>query len=54
MCQPGWGLGGNRGEGINVYVYTAESLHCSPETITALFIGYALIQNVSGIKNILN
>ena len=48
MCQPGWGLGGNRGEGINVYVYTAESLHCSPETITALFIGYTPVQNGEG------
>ena len=26
----------------------AESLHCSPETITTLLIGYFLIQNVSG------
>ena len=28
----------------------AESLHCSPETITALLIGYASIQNVFGVK----
>ena len=28
----------------------AESLHCSPETITALLIGYTSRQNVFGVK----
>ena len=28
----------------------AESLHCSPETITILLIGYIPIQNVFGVK----
>ena len=27
-----------------------ESLHCSPETVTTLLIGYSPIQNVFGVK----
>lgn len=33
-----------------MYMY-AESLHCSPEVITAPLIGYTAIQNVLGVKN---
>ena len=29
----------------NGYMYMAESLHCSPEMITTLLIGYTPIQN---------
>ena len=34
-----------------MHVPVAESLHCSPETIT-LLIGYTPIQNVFGVKKI--
>ena len=37
------------GEGLgrmNISICMAESLHCSPETITALLIVYTPIQNV--------
>ena len=34
-----------RGEWIHVYVCMAESLCCSPETITTLLIGYTPIQH---------
>ena len=45
MCQPRWeGLWGENG-----YMYMAESLHCSPETITTLLTGYTPIQNVFGV-----
>ena len=45
MCQPRWeGLWGENG-----YMYKAESLHCSPETITTLLIGYTPIQNAFGV-----
>ena len=40
MWQPGWQ--GNLGE--HGY-HTAESLHCSHETITTLLISYTLLQN---------
>ena len=40
-----WMGGECRGEWIHVYVYMAESLQCSPETVTALLIGYTPIQN---------
>ena len=47
MCQPGreedWGR-------MNTCVCTAESLHCSPEIITTLLIGYTPIQNGFGVK----
>jgi len=33
------------GEWIHVCVYMADSLPCSPETITTLLIGYTPIQN---------
>ena len=33
-------------------VCMAESLHCSPETVTTLVISYTLIQNVFGVKKI--
>ena len=32
----------------------AESLHCSPETITTLLIDYLPIQNDFGVKKIKN
>ena len=40
MCQPGW----QWGLGENGYMCVAESLCCSPETITTLLTGYTLIQ----------
>jgi hypothetical protein len=30
---------------MHIYAYMAESLHCSPEIITALLISYIPIQN---------
>ena len=30
----------------------AESLHCSPETITTLLIAYTPMQNVFGVKKL--
>ena len=30
---------------MDICIYIAESLHCSPETITTLLIGYTPIQN---------
>ena len=33
-------------------VCMAESLHCSPETVTTLVISYTPIQNVFGVKKI--
>ena len=43
MRQPGWeaSLGGNG----YIYVCIAESLCCSPKTITTLLTGYTQIQN---------
>jgi len=38
MCQPGRGW-------MDTCIHMAESLHCSPETITILLIGYIPIQN---------
>jgi len=47
MWQPGWeGVWGRMDAGIRV----AESLPCSPETITALLISYTPTQNVFGVK----
>ena len=40
--QEGRGLGG---KWIHAYICVAESLCCSPETITALLIGYTPVQN---------
>ena len=42
MWQPGWqrGFGGR----IDTYLCMAETLCCSPVTITTLLIGYALIK----------
>ena len=38
MCQPGWeGIWGR----MDTCICMAESLHCSPETITTLLFGYA-------------
>ena len=37
----GKGVGGRMG----ICIYMAESLHCSPETITTLLIGYTSVQN---------
>ena len=47
MCQPG--QRGIRGR-MDICIHMAEFLHCSPETITILLIGYIPIQNVFGIK----
>ena len=35
---------------MDTCIYIAESLHCSPETITTLLIGYTPKQNVFGVK----
>ena len=49
MWQPGWeGLWGRR----DTRMYMAESLHCSPETITTLLNSYTPKQNVFGVKKI--
>ena len=37
----GWGVWGR----MDTHIRVAESLHCSPETITALLISYTPIQN---------
>ena len=37
---------------MDTCICSAESLHCSPETITTLFSSYTPIQNVSGVKKI--
>ena len=42
----GRGFGGR----MDTRIYMAESLHCSPETITTLLFGYTPIQNVFGVK----
>ena len=34
----GWGR-------MDTCIYMAESLHCSPETVTTLLIGYTPVQN---------
>ena len=41
-----WTGGEFGGEWIHVYVWLSESLCCSPETITALLIGYTPIKNL--------
>ena len=46
VCQPGWEGGLGR---MDTCVYMAESIHCSPETVTTLLIIYTPIQNVFGI-----
>ena len=43
MWQPGWE--GSLGEDGYMYIHTAESLCCTPETTTALLTGYTLIKN---------
>ena len=43
-------MGGEFG-GEDSCICMAESLQCSPETITTLLIGYTLIQNKKQIKN---
>ena len=35
---------------MDTYICMAESLHCSPEIMTTLLIGYTPIQNVFGVK----
>ena len=50
MWHPGWE--GSLGENGYIYIRMAESLRCSPETITALFIGYTPIQNLKVQKKI--
>ena len=35
---------------MDTYICMAESLHCSPEIMTTLLIGYIPIQNVFGVK----
>ena len=34
---------------MDTCIYMAESLHCSPETVTTLLIGYIPMQNVFGV-----
>ena len=47
MCQPGWsGVWGR----MDTCICMAESLHCSPGTITTLLISYTPIQNVFGVR----
>ena len=41
------------GRGVWGSMCMAESLHCSPETITTLLIGYISMQNVLGVKKII-
>ena len=45
---PAWMGGGVWGR-MDSCICTAESLHCSPETITILLTGYARVQNVFGV-----
>ena len=48
MWQPGWvGVWGR----MDACICMAESLRCSPETITTLLISYTPIQNVFVLKN---
>ena len=35
---------------MDTHICMTESLHCSPETITLLLIGYTQIQNIFGVK----
>ena len=42
MWQPGWGWVWGI---MDTSIHVAESLHCSPETITTLLAGYIPIQN---------
>ena len=46
MWQAGWvgSLRGVGGGGMDTWICMAESLHCPPETITMLLIGYTPIQ----------
>ena len=37
---------------MDTCICMAESLHCSPEIMTTLLIGYTPIQNVFGVKKI--
>ena len=48
ICQYRW-KGGFKG--IDTCIGMAESLRCSPETITTLLISYTPIQNVLVLKN---
>ena len=47
MCHPGWERIWGR---MNICKCMAESLHCSPETITTLLIGSTSIQNAFSDK----
>ena len=38
---------------MDICMCMAESLHCSPETLTTLLIGCISIQNVFGVKKII-
>ena len=47
LWQPGWrGVLGR----MDTCICMTESLHCSPEAITTLLIGYTPIQNVFVLK----
>ena len=46
------GLGGGGWRRMDTCICMAESLHCSPETITTFLIGYTPKQNVFGVKKI--
>jgi len=45
-------LDGREFGGEWIRVCRAESLHCSPETITTLLISYTPIQNAFGVKKL--
>ena len=51
MCQLCASLDGREVWGwMDTHICMTESLHCSPETITLLLIGYTQIQNIFGVK----
>ena len=53
LCSVLRGSVGGRGVWgtMDTYVHMAESLRCSPETFTALFIGYTLRQSEKLLKS---
>ena len=46
-------IGGSLGKNEYICICMAESLHCSPGTITALLMGYTPIQNKNSKTNVL-
>ena len=45
QCHVTAWMGEKSGENGHMYIRMAESLHCPPETITALLIGYTPVKN---------